>query len=447
MKRIVFMAMAMLVLLSLTAGCNQKPPMEVITNDNEEEETQATKDGTEAEVIETKLNSIVYPDVVDFSNEEMMEYLEANEVDEGTVDAVSEFSVRSSAVLLGGESGNTCYSPLSLYMALALLSTGAEGETQDELLALLGEEDAAVLSEQMGKLYRTMYRDTENSTFIMTNSLWMNGEYEFNEEFVGNAMDNFYAAANTLDFSDEGSADVLTDWISDNTNGLLKPKFTIDPMDLMYIINTVYLKDEWTESFDEELTKEDVFKKADGSEVLTDFMRNNIDAQVIYGNGFTAVTLYLRSTGNMTFVLPDEGVDLSELLSSTETIASMTDKDNAEYAMVNLSLPKFSFESEFNLKQALMDLGVNKVFSMGEADLGGIIDQQAYVSSVKQGTDITVNENGLEAAAYTKVDIALTAAYTDNEPIVMTFDRPFLYLVQSRSGVPVFVGSVQNPAN
>ena len=60
---------------------------------------------------------------------------------------------------------------------------------------------------------------------------------------------NFYAAANNLDFSDEGAGETISNWISDNTGGLLEPEIKVDPLYLMYIVNTIYLNDEWSSNF------------------------------------------------------------------------------------------------------------------------------------------------------------------------------------------------------
>ena len=69
-----------------------------------------------------------------------------NKVDDAIIDSVNRFSFESAAAVLGSEEGNACYCPISLYMALALASTGAEGETKMEMTTLLGEEDTEYLS-------------------------------------------------------------------------------------------------------------------------------------------------------------------------------------------------------------------------------------------------------------------------------------------------------------
>ncbi|MGX8704822.1 MAG: serpin family protein, partial [bacterium] len=53
---------------------------------------------------------------------------------------------------------------------------------------------------------------------------------------------------------------------------------------------------------------------------------------------------------------------------------------------------------------------------------------------------VKVNEHGVEAAAFTVYTLATAALITDK--IDFTLDRPFLYVVESDTNVPLFVGAV-----
>lgn len=442
MKRMVLLAIAMLMLFAVSTGCSEKQQSDVPGDDTP---ANANNGQVDTGDVPTKLVSISYPEAIAFDDfDAQYEVRQHNAVDDSIMSSINEFSEQSASVILGRQTENVCYSPLSLYMALAMLSNGANGETQDEITAILNESDTAYLSQQMGKLFRLMYRKNDVSTFFMTNSLWMNGQVK--KEFIDITTRNFYAAANTLDFDDPSAGDVISGWISDNTNNLLKPEINVDPLDLLYIVNTVYLKDEWLDNFEEDATTEEVFTLSDGTEVTAEFMHRTLDTEVIKGEDFTGVSLPLKDTGKMTFILPDEGVDANSLLGTPEAVKALLNADNFQHLSVKLSLPKFSFDSEFDLIQSLKDLGMKKAFKSEEADLTGITDFAAYVSAVKQGTDITVNENGLEAAAFTYIAVTLECAPMETEAIEINFDRPFVFIIESEN-VPVFIGTVQNPAS
>ena len=70
----------------------------------------------------------------------------------------------------------------------------------------------------------------------------------------------------------------------------------------------------------------------------------------------------------------------------------------------------------------------------------------AYISEVRQGTAFSVDENGVEAAAYTEISMNETAALVEPEPpLDMRWDRPFLYGVRSADGTLLFVGVCAEP--
>ncbi len=419
MKKTVFLALALFMLLGAAAGCS----------------------GPAA-----SLANIDYPQSAAFDDYETRRTIEQeNKVDDAIIDSVNSFSFESAAVVLGNEKDNACYCPVSLYMALALASTGAEGETKMEMTTLLGEENTDYLSQQMGRLFRLLYVNNDVSKLYMTNSLWMNEDLEIKKEFVENAKENFYAAANNLDFSDESAGETISKWISDNTGGLLEPKIKVDPLYLMYIVNTIYLNDEWSSNFNEDATKEDVFYLAGGGTVDAQFMNKNLDTGIVKGEGYTAASLNLKETGRMIFVLPDEGVDTDSLLDSADMLEYVTDTDNSEYKSVEISLPKFGFDSEFDLKKSLMELGMQTAFNEKSADFSGISNVESFIGGVRQGSRIEIDENGVEAAAYTIIDFTASADMPD-EPIALTFDRPFLFIVQSDAGIPLFIGIIKNPA-
>ena len=420
MKKTVFLALALFMLLGAAAGCS----------------------GVSASLV-----GINYPASIAFDDREAQNEMEQeNQIDESIKQSIKDFSFESTGAVLGGADGNACYCPISLYMALALASTGAQGETKMEMATLLGQQDTDYLAGQMGRLYRLLYVNNDVSKLYMTNSLWMNKDLEFKQDFVDGAMENFYAAANNLDFSDPDAGEIISGWISDNTEGLLKPEIKVDPLYLMFIVNTIYLNDEWSSNFNEDATQTDVFNLAGGSTVDAQFMHKTFDTGITKGQDYTAINLGMKQTGRMMFVLPDEGVEASSLLETADMLEFVTDSQNSDYGRVELSLPKFGFDSEFDLKESLESLGMVTAFDDQSADFSGISDVPSFVSGVRQGSRIEIDENGVEAAAYTVMDFATSADMPD-EPIELNFNRPFVFIVQSDAGLPLFIGIVRNPAD
>jgi serine protease inhibitor len=109
---------------------------------------------------------------------------------------------------------------------------------------------------------------------------------------------------------------------------------------------------------------------------------------------------------------------------------------------VMVTLPKFTFESRFSLKNALSKLGMPLAFSR-QADLSGISGRKnLYISEVVHKAFVDVNELGTEAAAATSVGFRLTSL-----PPRFRADRPFVFLIRdNRNGSVLFLGRVVNPA-
>jgi len=66
-----------------------------------------------------------------------------------------------------------------------------------------------------------------------------------------------------------------------------------------------------------------------------------------------------------------------------------------------------------------------------------------WVSRVSHGVRVTADEEGVEAAAFTEV-IGTGAAMPPEDEMDFTLDRPFLFVLESASGLPLFVGVVNN---
>ncbi|MGI6498263.1 MAG: serpin family protein [Oscillospiraceae bacterium] len=387
----------------------------------------------------TPLKAVSYPQAIGFEDYETKQKVrEDNPVSEETMEAMSRFSYRTAAALLEGTK-NENYSPLSLYLALALCSTGAKGSTQAEILALLGAEDAAALAEQCGNFYRQFYADNEVTKRQLANSVWMDRNTQLKTDFYERAAKQFYAEAYQADFSDPATGKAIGTWIAKHTNGTLTPEIAIDPQDILQMINTVYFYDQWVDKFDETQTKADVFHGAKGDETI-DFLNQTFASHGFFkGDGFTRSSLGLKGGGEMIFVLPDEGTKVQTLLETPEKLQSALEGGESTPGKVIWSIPKFSFDAKYGCKDMLEKLGVKAAF-VEDADFSALTDGVAYVSDVVQETHIGINEKGVEASAFTQISYAGSAMPLGEAEMVL--NRPFLYgIVQD--GVLLFVGVYQ----
>lgn len=393
--------------------------------------------------------SVAYPKAYAFDDDDTWRRVrEENPVDDNFIAAINNFSYKTGALILTNDGKNINYSPLSLYYALSIAASGAKSETEAQLLALLGTDDAQELSEQCGNLYRVLYRDNEIGKLKIANSIWMddnmNGEpILFKDNFVKLMAENFYASSHSVDFAEEETGKAMSNWISANTNGTLSPTIETNPEQILTILNTIYFYDQWIDRFDKNKTAVDLFYLSNGSEVKSDFMNQTFSsAGFSKGRGFTRAGLSLKNAGQMIFILPDDGVSPYDLITSPEQMKEIFEGGERFHGEVVWKIPKFSFSSKLSMTDVLKNLGASSAFAP-DADFTGITEHMAYITDVLQETHIAIDEDGVEASAFTQIDYAGSAMPEGRADMIL--NRPFIYGITVRGNL-LFVGVCENPS-
>nr|WP_315024900.1 serpin family protein [uncultured Aminipila sp.] len=365
-----------------------------------------------------------------------------HEVDKHFINAVNNFSYDTAQALLKDKTDNFNYSPISLYYALAVAGSGASGETQQQILHLLNVSSEKKLSAQSGALYKLLYSDNKISKLKIANSLWLNENKRFNDPFVANAENHYHLATFSVDFSDKDTEKAMAEWISQNTNGTLTPNLEINPKQMLSIINTIYFCDEWVNNFNKELTRKEAFH-AEKGDVEADFMNKTDTMDFVIGENYMRSALDLKGDGQMIFILPDEDVTVSDLLSSKHSMKTLFEDGKEHFGSVKWAIPKFGFYTQCSLKETLNTMGMTNAFD-AKADFTGITKEKTSISEVLQQTQIAIDENGVEASAFTKID--MYSAARSEESAEMILNRPFIYGITSSNGTLIFVGVCNNPS-
>ena len=72
-------------------------------------------------------------------------------------------------------------------------------------------------------------------------------------------------------------------------------------------------------------------------------------------------------------------------------------------------------------------------------------NKDLFISGVRHKTYIKVDEKGTEASAVTSLEMATTSMPVEVERVI--FDRPFIYsIIDVTTGIPLFIGIMENPA-
>ncbi len=339
---------------------------------------------------------------------------------------------------------NTVTSPLSASVLLAMVAAGAGGSTAQEMVEVLGLEDArdtryaALLVDLTGE---------SDVTVSIANSLWAAEGYPFEDDYIGFVQGTFGATLEEVDLGAQQSADRIDDWVEERTEGLIDQISgdlgLPDPQAVLVLLNAVYFLGTWTTTFDEAETRDAPFTLADGSQVEVPTMhRSDPEVETASGAGFTMFRLPYGDDERfgMEVVLPDEDVVLDDLLAQLDADTWQETVDQlASSTPSQLALPRFELEWDATLNDALQDLGIVSAF--GGGDFTPMSPANPWLDTVVQKTYIRVDEEGTEAAAVTGGVMDESAG-----PPPLVVDRPFAFTVSdSQTGTILFLGTVHDP--
>ncbi|MBP7029114.1 MAG: serpin family protein [Bacteroidales bacterium] len=363
----------------------------------------------------------------------------------------NEFGVDLFTKVALAENKNFMLSPLSASAALTMLLNGCEEDTYDQLKATLKYPEQMTISE-INEVYKNLVSQLlvidPKVKLALANAIFYRQGFTVKPPFLSTMKDDFNAEIAGLDFSLPSALTTINKWASDNTNGKIPEVLNeISPEAVMFIMNALYFKGDWSYQFDKDLTSDRAFYTDGSNSVNVSTMKGEVGSKVTGGAGYSAIELPYGQTNFTMIVIVPTGTltDFTALLDAEKwnTITSAFDGQE-EYGKLTVYMPKFKFSYEKYLNKQLQSMGMIDAFDPYLADLSGIADASIYVSFVKQNTFVEVDEKGTEAAAVTTIGIELTSM--PPQPQVFTIDKPFVFAIRERTtNTLLFIGQVVNP--
>ena len=344
---------------------------------------------------------------------------------------------------------NTFFSPFSLNMLLGMLYNGSSGDTRAEIVKSLGIEDFSEdeINSYYQKISQALLEIDPITDFIIANSIWCNNELSIKNTFIETGKKFFEAEVQALDFNNPDVAMIIDNWCAEKTrNKINNIGISPIPKDMMYLINALYFKSEWQNrnKFDKAQTKRSDFKTIKQRKKV--YMMEQTSHLSYYADEYLqCVELpYGNGAFSMVVLLPSKSRDVNQLIKYLDNVKWENAVNSMQLKKVWLKLPRFKIEDEFFLKQPIINIGMEQMFSGGFAN---VADLPFWVSSIKQKTFVEVNEEGTEAAAITgMVLIGYGKKGKKVKPIRFFADRPFMFLIRERStGAILFMGRVDEP--
>ncbi len=266
----------------------------------------------------------------------------------------------------------------------------------------------------------------------------------FHTEFLQANEEFFQAKVEELDFSNPETLKTINRFVSKATNEKINDLLNepIEPTTVMFLINCVYFKGEWSVKFDKSKTEDLPFAGVG-------------DVPTMYRKGMMVATgrvdlcqcmsLPFGSSGDvrMLSIVPSGSNTVDDVLASLDA-EMLTGFTTSNYKREGqLWLPRINVTYDASLNKSLSAIGMEQAF--GDADFSGMrqTPPAVFIEEVKHRTTFAVNEEGAEGTAATAVRMGLESLA---RPFEMRFDRPFVTFVSdSVSNTVLFAGVITDP--
>ena len=343
--------------------------------------------------------------------------------------------------------GSIVVSPISVSCLLGMLNAGADGKTRQQITEVLGLSGS---TRQINEHFKTMMskvsRADSNVTLQLANCIDVNSAMGISllPQYKADMQLYYDAQIDALDFTKRSSLDQINKWCNKHTGGMIPTAVDrLDPDAVMYLLNAIYFKANWTEKFDPEDTRIMNFTTPSGTVVKHNMMHRQ--TRTLYGKNRICQMLYLPY-GNKDFgmyvLLPVKGKTTADIIQGLSARELEQQLNGMKDENVDILMPRFGTSSETTLDHALSAMGMPLAFT-SRAELTNMAqgEKDLYVSLIDQKAIIEVNEKGTEGSARTLLRVLKDG---DEPPKIENFHatHPFVYLIiEKRSGAIFFMGT------
>ncbi|XP_069341843.1 plasminogen activator inhibitor 1 [Eulemur rufifrons] len=349
---------------------------------------------------------------------------------------------------------NVIFSPYGVASVLAMMQLPTGGKTRQQIQSAMGfdieEKGVASALRQLRKELLGPWNKDEIST---TDAIFVQRDLKLVKGFMSHFFRLFRTTVKQVDFSEGDRARVIiNDWVKTHTKGMISDLLgegIVDQLTRLVLVNALYFNGHWKTPFPAKGTHQRLFHKSDGSTVSVPMMTqmnkfNYTEFSTPDGHYYDILELpYHGDTLSMFIAAPyEKEVPLSALINILDAQLISQWKGNMTRLPRLLVLPKFSLESEVDLRRPLENLGMTDMFSPGRADFSSLsVQEPLHVSQALQKVKIEVNESGTVASSSTAIVVSARMA-----PLEIIMDRPFLFVVRHNpTGAVLFMGQVMEP--
>jgi serine protease inhibitor len=354
---------------------------------------------------------------------------------------------------LKSNDGNLVISPFSISSAMAMVYSGARGNTEKQIAqALHFPTNQLSLHSGMAAILSS-FRNLDNRDVELNvgNGLWPQKGYPFTTEFLSLCRTDYRADLDFVDFQTyaERARQRINAWVERSTRGKITDLFApgaVNADTRLVIANTIYFKGKWASRFDKSETQARPFWVAPEKTVPVPMMRQKATFLHLADGEIQMLDLpYQGESISMLVLLPNARDGLAELERRLNEENLTNWIEHLHPADVDLQLPRFKVSSRFSLNQTFAGMGMADAFDQARADFTGMSAQRPlFVNLVEHAALVEVDEEGTVAAAATGVSFGCS-----KRPAPATFhaDHAFIFLILDRpTRTLLFLGKVANPS-
>ncbi|RWS11191.1 serpin B3-like protein [Dinothrombium tinctorium] len=345
---------------------------------------------------------------------------------------------------------NLIYSPLSLSTAFAMLLLGARGETQKQLFDRLSYNESLKRAKDVHKAFDILLDAIDSSSesnysMFIANRLFIQVHFEIKPSFKKYIKKSFKTSIESVDFATKNIAQRINEWVAFKTQkkieNLFKEPFEAETK--FVVVNAIYFHAKWLNAFDKDNTYDEPFYSEPGQAINVPFMHYTGEFKFFNDTEkkFSLIEIKYATNVSLFVILPNVRYDLHTLMSNL-TLEDIEYAINAtENRQMRLALPKFKFESEYDLKKTMEKMGVTSIFEKS-ADFTGLSPSSLAVTKAIHKAVIEVNEEGTEAAGSTGFVLEgrsnrITPSFQAN--------HPFLFIIRNiETKMIYFMGRVKH---
>uniref|UniRef100_A0A182K9K6 Serpin domain-containing protein n=1 Tax=Anopheles christyi TaxID=43041 RepID=A0A182K9K6_9DIPT len=357
-------------------------------------------------------------------------------------DSVTNLAAKIANALSNQKSKTEIFSPVSIAGALSLLLLGSGGQTQQELLNVMGLNKGQLTFQEIhlsfGRLFQDLvandpsleplvtwrlndkcnrYDDEEeedddfpppqsssderpskngpNSHEItLANGIFVQRNFQLSDSYRTQSMTYYNSEVQSLDFEldTSGSTKVINQWVSEKTHGKIPNILpsTLPASTSMVLASALYFKALWAESFIDGATKPREFYP-DGKDkppVMVEMMAHGgcfpyyespeLDARII---GIP----YKHNMSTMYVIMPNDSnrAKLQRLIPKLNSDNLKQLIDNMTIKTSIILFPKMHISNTMDLKRVLQQLGVSSLFKAERSNLSTMLNEEAQPDTFK----------------------------------------------------------------